>query len=111
LLSHAKEIFTTETLSVLCSHAAKLLEEAGQLESAVSLLRDVNDWNGLVHLITKYAPLMIAQGRYRPLEDWLKNLPKEIMESNPWLLYWMGSCRLPFEPSFARSCFEKAFEK
>src|SRR4030043_2078931 len=41
----------------------------------------------------------------------LESLPRDILEKNPWLLYWMGSCRLPFDPSFARSCFEKAFEK
>jgi DNA-binding SARP family transcriptional activator len=111
LFSRVKESFSTEGLSVLCTHAAKLLEETGQIESAVSLLRDVNDWNGLVGLITKHAPLMIAQGRYHPLEDWLNNLPIEILEKNPWLLYWMGSCRLPFDQSLARSYFEKAFEK
>jgi LuxR family maltose regulon positive regulatory protein len=111
LLSRVKESFSTESLSVLWTRAAKLLEEAGQIESAVSLLRDVSDWDGLVRLITKHAPLMITQGRYHPLEDWLKSLPVEILETNPWLLYWMGSCCLPFDPLSARSNFEKAFEK
>lgn len=111
LISRAKETFTRETLSVLCSCAAKLLEEAGQTESAASLLRDVSAWDGLVHLITKHASLMVAQGRYRPLEDWLNSLPMEILENNPWLLYWMGECRLPFNPSQSQAFFEKAFEK
>ena len=56
LLSRAKETFTVETLSVLCSRAAKLLEESGQTESAVSLLRDVGDWEEIVRLIIKHAP-------------------------------------------------------
>ncbi|MCJ7493259.1 MAG: hypothetical protein MUP68_03350, partial [Deltaproteobacteria bacterium] len=110
LLSRAKSTFPKESLSVLCSHASTLLEEAGQAESAVSLLRDMNDWDGLVRLITKHAPLMVAQGRFRPLEDWLNGLPMEIMESNPWLLYWMGACQLPFTPSQSQTYFEKAFE-
>jgi DNA-binding SARP family transcriptional activator len=111
LLARVKNIFATDTLSVLCSRAANLLEESGHTESAVSLLREAGDWEGMVGLIIKHASSMIAQGRYRPFEDWLKSLPNEIMGSNPWLLYWMGSCRLPFDPSFARSFFERAFEK
>ena len=54
---------------------------------------------------------MIVQGRYRPLEEWLGYIPREIIENNPWLIYWMGACRLPFDPLFARSYFEKVFEK
>ena len=111
LLSRAKSTFSNQSSSALCSCAATILEEAGQTENAVSLLFEVGDWDGMVGLIIRHASSMIAQGRYRPLEDWLKSLPKEIMESNPWLLYWMGSCRLPFDPSFARSFFERAFEK
>ena len=54
---------------------------------------------------------MVVQGRHRPLEDWLNSLPIEILENNPWLLYWMGECRLPFNPSHSKAFFEKAFEK
>jgi two-component SAPR family response regulator len=110
LLSRAKETFSAETLSILRTRAAILLEEAGQTESAASLLRDLSNWDGLVHLITKHAPLMIAQGRYHPLEDWLNSLPIGILENNPWLLFWMGQCRFPFDFSISRSFFEKAFK-
>lgn len=111
LLGRAKETFSTESLSVLCSLAANILEEAGQTESAASLLRDVSDWDGLVRLITKHAPQMLAQGRHRPLEDWLNSLPVETLENNPWLLYWMGTCCLPFDPAQSRHYFENAFER
>ncbi|MCJ7746147.1 MAG: hypothetical protein MUP27_00270, partial [Desulfobacterales bacterium] len=111
LLSRAKETFSPKALKVLLHHAAKLLEDNGQTESAVSLLRDAGDWDELVRLITKHAPSMVAQGRHRPLEDWLNSLPMEILENNPWLLYWMGECRLPFNPSASKTLFEKAFVK
>ncbi len=111
LLSRVKKIFATETLSLLYSRAARLLEESGHTESAVSLLRDAGDWDGMVGLIMKHAPSLLAQGRNRPLQKWLESLPRDILEKSPWLLYWMGSCRLPFDPLFARSYFEKAFEK
>jgi LuxR family transcriptional regulator, maltose regulon positive regulatory protein len=110
LLSRAKSTFSKEGLFVLCSRASTLLEEAGQAESSAALLRDMDDWDGLVRLITKQAPLMVAQGRFCPLEDWLDSLPMEIMASNPWLLYWRGACQLPFAPSQSQVYFEKAFE-
>jgi LuxR family transcriptional regulator, maltose regulon positive regulatory protein len=111
LLSRAKKIFATETLSLLYSRAARLLEESGQTESAVSLLREAGDWDGMVGLIMKHAPSLLAQGRNRPLQEWLESLPRDILEKNPWLLYWMGSCRLPFNPSVSQPYFEKAFQR
>jgi LuxR family maltose regulon positive regulatory protein len=111
LLSRAKRTFPKENLASLCSRAAALLEEAGQTEDAVSLLRDVSNWDGLVRLIAKHAPHIIDQGRYHPLEAWLNSVPIEILEGNPWLLYWAGTCRLLFNPSMSQKYFERAFEK
>jgi len=111
LLSRAKETFLPEDLAILCRHAAKLLEATGQTEAAVALLYDVGDWDAKVMLIIKHAPLMSAQGRNRLLEAWLNTLPEEMIEDTPWLLYWMGECRLPFDPYLSRRYFEQAFER
>ncbi len=80
LFSRAKKIFAAETLSLLYSRAARLLEESGQTESAVSLLREAGDWDGMVGLIMKHAPSLLAQGRNRPLQEWLESLPRDILE-------------------------------
>ena len=109
LSERAREIFPPGSLSTLLSRAAAILEEAGQVEDAVFLLQEVGDWDALVRVILKQASLMVDQGRYRPLEDWLSSLPKEIMENHPWLLQWMGTCRLPFDPPQSQPYFEKAF--
>ena len=111
LLDKAKESFPAETLSVLIRRAAILLEEAEQPEDAISLFRDLGDWDAMVRLIMKQAPSMIAQGRYRPLEEWLDSLPKEMLENDPWLLYWKGASRFPFDPSIAQSYFEHSFKQ
>ncbi len=109
LLSRAKETFSLETLSDLRRRAAMLLEEADQTEAAIVLLRDAGDWEGMVQLILNHAPAMLAQGRNRPLEEWLSSLPKDIVESIPWLQYWLGICWVPVQPMDARKAFEKAF--
>ena len=111
LISRAKETFSPETRSILIHGAATLLEEAGQTEAAVVLLHDVSDWDMMIRIILKHAPLMVSQGRYHPLEEWVSYIPKEITENNPWLLYWRGSSCLPLNPSLSRPYFEKAFEK
>jgi len=111
LLSRAKATFSQETRSILIHGAATLLEEAGQPEAAVVLLHDVSDWDVIIRLILKQAPLMIAQGRYHSLEEWVNYIPKDIIENNPWLLYWRDTSHLPLNPSRSRSYFEIAFEK
>ena len=111
LITRAKETFSHETLSTLFHRAAVLLEESGQIEDAISLFRDLGDWGEMIQIIMKQAPSMLALGRYKPLEEWLDSLPKDLMENDPWLLYWKGASRFPFDPSQAQSCFEKAFEQ
>jgi LuxR family maltose regulon positive regulatory protein len=111
LLSRAKETFSPEFLSDLRQRAAVLLEEADQTEAAIELMRDAGNWESMVQLILKHAPTMLAQGRNHPLEEWLSSLPKDIFESTPWLLYWMGACRLFFNPSSSAEYFEQAYEK
>ncbi len=111
LLSRAKETFSPEFLSDLRQRAAVILEEADQTEAAIELMRDAGNWEGMVQLILKHAPTMLAQGRNRPLEEWLSSLPKDIFENTPWLLYWMAACRLPFDASKSQRYFEQAFKK
>ena len=88
-----------------------LLEEDRQIEAAVSLFLDAGDWDEIVRLIINHAPSMVEQGRNNPLEEWLDCLPKAVIESHPWLLYWKGVCFAPSSPSLGRPFLEKALEK
>ena len=111
LITRAKETFSHETLSTLLHRAALLLEEAGQTEAAISLFRDLGDWGEMIQIIMRQAPSMLDQGRYRPLGEWLDSLPKEMLQNDPWLLYWKGTSRSPFDPALAQPYFEQAFEQ
>jgi LuxR family maltose regulon positive regulatory protein len=111
LLSRAKETLSREDQSILLHRAATLLEDSGQTEEAVPLFRDAGRWDEMVELIRKHAPSMLQQGRNRSLAEWLKSLPREILEGDPWLLYWMGECQAPFDIQLGQFYFEKAFEK
>ncbi len=106
----AKETSSTADLMKLCRKAASILEETDQPEAAISLLHDAGDEYGKAKLIAVYAAAMLAQGKHRLLMEWLTSLSRDILENEPWLLYWMGASHLPFNPALSRHYFRKAFE-
>ena len=111
LLVRAKESYSSAVLSDLQHRAAFLLEEAGQIKDAAILFRDAGDLEATIQLTKKQAPSMIDQGRYRSLGEWLDSLPGDLVKDDPWLLYWKGTSRFPFDPPLAQPYLEQAFEK
>ena len=109
LIARARETFSHEALSALLHQAAVLLEQEGQTEAAISLLREIGDWKEMSVVIMAHAPDMLKQGRHHPLQEWLESLPATLLEANPWLSYWKGLSILPFSPAQARLTFQKTF--
>ncbi len=110
LLGKAKATIPAGMLDQIRERAADLLETAGQVEHAVALLRDTKAWEPMLAMILRHAETMLYQGRTQPLERWIRALPAEIVDSTPWLPFWLGSCRLALSPLEARTCFTRAFE-
>lgn len=110
LTRRAEEALPPLTRGEIQQAAAKLLEESGQIEDAAELLRRAEAWGELAGLILKSAPEMIRQGRLQTLRGWIESLPKDITARQPWLLYWLGICNLPFSPTQSGKTFERAFE-
>jgi ATP/maltotriose-dependent transcriptional regulator MalT len=108
LLFRARELFSPDELGRIQKSAAALLAEEGLNEDAAMILRIARDWKGLVGLVLSQAQALMAQGRHQTLQEWIEAVPQEIMEHNPWLLFWLGACRLPVDPNGARDCFEQA---
>ena len=108
LLEHAATAYSGEELAQVRKSSASLLEEKGYVEDAAVLLREVGEWEGLSRLILSQAKVLVAQGRYQTLLDWLGAFPKEVLDADPWLLYWKGICLMPFSPSESRARFEEA---
>jgi ATP/maltotriose-dependent transcriptional regulator MalT/DNA-binding SARP family transcriptional activator len=109
LLSRARTMLPPQTLTSLHRRAAILLEKEGQTESAISLLKDIADWEGMIGIIMFHAPEMLKQGRHVPLQEWLDSLPAKVLEPDPWLSYWKGMSLLPFSPLCAKNFCEQAF--
>jgi len=110
LITRAPSRFPSGELSGLRLEAAKLLEASGQTEDAAELFIQAGAWKELMALIPRNALTLISQGRNKLLEKWINALPDELLKSAPWLNFWLGSCRLPFNPGESRALFERAFQ-
>ncbi|MDD5763155.1 MAG: AAA family ATPase, partial [bacterium] len=111
LLSQAESLLPPQEIFRIRRAAAEILEGSGHLENAAALLRATSEWDGLTGLVRRHAPSLLLQGRYRTLEEWLDSLPEANVEGDPWLQYWNGRCRLPFDPAESRRSFENAFQQ
>lgn len=109
LQAQAVKTFAPSELVRLQNKAGAILEEAGCLEDAVALYRAAGQHGELGRLILTQAPALAEQGRLQLIESWIKILPLNVIDTTPWLLFWLGSCRMPFNPVESLPHFERAF--
>ncbi|HYB21411.1 MAG TPA: BTAD domain-containing putative transcriptional regulator [Thermodesulfobacteriota bacterium] len=109
LFSKAKDIFVAEEMFRVQQKAAQLLEGFGLLEDAAKLYRAGKDWDNFIHCVLYQARFFGKQGRLGTLQEWILSIPKEMIENNPSLLFWLGTCQLPFNSGESIESFKKAF--
>lgn len=89
-------------------HAANLLVDEDQPEQAAQLFIAAADWVNLSELIIQNAHGLLTQGRHDTLATWLYALPADMRDANPWLLFYLGAARFPFDLGESRLLFERA---
>lgn len=102
LLAQLTKATATADLKRLQSTAGRLMDAAGLTEDAANLWIAAADHAALQPHILKHAAKLIAEGRSHVIEAWLAAMPAEQLQSEPWLQYWTGICRLAFDPASAR---------
>ena len=90
---------------------AKLLVSEGRPEEAAQLFINATDWPGLAELIVRNAQGLLAQGRHETLATWLRALPTELRDADPWMLFFLGAARFPFNLGESEELFERAAER
>lgn len=110
LLMHAHNTFSLDELSRIKRHAATLFAESGQIEDAALLFYEAREWEEFAGLILSQAQALVTQGRSKTLEEWISGIPKEFVGESPWLLYWLGRCRMLFNPYEGRDYLIRAFD-
>ncbi|NNG46564.1 MAG: hypothetical protein HKM86_05535, partial [Deltaproteobacteria bacterium] len=111
LRSRSSDLFSEKYIRRVRGKAAAILEESGHVEEAAGTLREIGDWRGFSRVLQKQAPTLVRQGRSETLAEWLEFLPGEILEGDPWLLYWRGVARLSSAPGESQGDFEEAFRR
>jgi LuxR family maltose regulon positive regulatory protein len=70
--------------------AGKWYEENGFLHGAIHQAFVINDYEYAADLMERSALNQLAEGKSYALQIWLSKLPKEMVESRPWLCIWGG---------------------
>jgi LuxR family maltose regulon positive regulatory protein len=94
----------------LQQRAGRILAECGEYSSAVELLSRAGAVEDMVSLVLAHAGRQVAEGRFQTLKQWLEFIPEPVREKYPWLLYWQGVSRMPFDLAVARQYFEQAYQ-
>jgi DNA-binding SARP family transcriptional activator len=89
--------------------AARIMEEKGSIEEALSLLHACADWEAMTGILLDRAPELADGYRFHTLERWLAALPEASLRSDPWLVYWMGVCRALRFPDQAQQLFIESY--
>ena len=110
LLKEATEYFSEEERVQISRHAATLLSKSGQVEEAAKLLIETNDLEQLIPLILTNAQNFVMQGRNGIVETWILAVPDVVREENPWLIFWLGSCKMVYNMIEARPIFKKSLQ-
>lgn len=110
LLSRAHDVLGEKGTRSLKQRAAALLEEEGRPEDAAQLFCETGAHESLYRLIRRHAPSLLAQGRNQVLDEWLRHLPEKTVQDDPWLLLWLGACRMPYGPEGSRRHLERSFD-
>ena len=108
LQHRARQTYAAKRLAEIARHAAELLEEGADPDSAVQLYVEARDSDAAARVIVEQAPKLLKQGRGQTLRDWVGLLPDELVAQHPWLTYWVGTSLINIDQAQARALLEQA---
>ena len=91
--------------------AARALSAEGEAEAGINLLLQAQSWQEAADLLRDIASVFVDQARITTLVRWIDTLPLGILETDAWLVYWRGVCRLTLNFPLARDDLERAYHQ
>lgn len=91
------------TLKAIKIKAGKLIEETGDAQAAFELFCESAAWDHARRLCVLQAPKLLAQGRWKTLQEWAARLPERELDGMPWLKYWLARSNMGISPATSRS--------
>lgn len=110
LKGRAVSLIDAGELPQLLSRAGRLFAAAGSDDDAFELFRDAGDRPAVAGLVEQRSAQLLAHGRNRTVQEWVRSLPGEMLDASPWLRYWYGFSSMAMDPGDARHHLEHAFE-
>ncbi len=104
LLNRFQEIFSEEERAAMYRKAASLFEKRGDLEAAGNLYLQAKDFEAVAGIIKMIGLDLFNKGRTEDLSGFLKVLPDEKIQQDPWLLLLLSLTRrwMEFPQNVAR---------
>ncbi|MFZ0468583.1 MAG: BTAD domain-containing putative transcriptional regulator [Thiogranum sp.] len=109
LLTRLRQTCSEAERSRLQRRAARLVEDAGQIEAAVELYLAAGDWAEVTGLVCQHAIAFVTQGRGGMVTQWIRRIPEAVMDQTPWLRFWLGVSRMVTAPLEGRQQLEQAY--
>ncbi|MGR9051930.1 MAG: BTAD domain-containing putative transcriptional regulator, partial [Gammaproteobacteria bacterium] len=101
--------FASEDVIRLKRRASEILARSGHVNEAINLSFEASEWHQAIALILKHAKTYTEQGMGLTLTNWLSAIPAQILNREPWCLYWLGVCRISRDLNSARSYLEQSY--
>ncbi len=111
LRNQACEQLDEKAYRALQNQAGLLLSKAGEVDAASHLLIQTENWPALCDLILKQAKKQLECGRNTQVIRGIEALPAEVIQQQPWLVYWHAMARLQYDNSAARETFIQAYHR
>lgn len=97
------------TRTRLLEKAADYLLAENRFSEAIELLIQAESWPRTLDLIRQTGKIMLDQGRFKTLLRWRQALPREIVQADPWLLFFFGVATTAFDPLQAIEILKSSF--
>ncbi|MBF0464257.1 MAG: hypothetical protein HQK94_04135 [Nitrospirae bacterium] len=107
---HARETLG-EKYAELQFKTAQALEKHGFFYEAAKLYSAVKAWDRLINIIYLNVKTLLDQGRTKLVIECIEGVPESVINANPWVIYWKGTCLLSENPLEARLYFETSYKK
>jgi len=109
LLAELRQRTSAKAFAGLQARAGRLLAERRDYAAAVELLLNAGAIGEVAALVLGQAENLITVGQFHTLERWLQSIPAEVQRAQPWLQYWLGVSRMPFDLGEAKQNLESAY--
>ncbi|MBF0468083.1 MAG: protein MalT [Desulfamplus sp.] len=84
---------SSDELKLLSKRAAHFFEKRGEIELSVRYYLDAEDYKMASDMIKKCATDILVRGLSPNLGTWIESLPETVVQSDPWLIYYLTVTR------------------